>query len=299
LAFPVDNGGGKYDVHIVSLPDGETIGRIPGARQPNFRGDGVKLLVNGEGTSFGENILEANGSGNLERPVSSSPSDLFPVYKPDGTTLAYSNPQLAFGSQGYQSYLFVQCDLRPPNQASDKCAAVADFLVIVPAGGLGDIIGSHPVWTTGDQLAYKGCNTWSGGGSCGMYAVGSWATKRNSSGENPRKLVDGSSITPTDAKAGLIAYMSRESGDWEVYVVSEGGGPSTNISNSPGSQDGVGTLSPDGQWVAFASNREGGWAVYVAPTQGGPVNKLFDFPKANPWGAGDHEWSNERMSWAP
>jgi hypothetical protein len=256
-------------------------------------------LVNGDGNGFGENILEANSSGNLERIVSGSPSDLFPFYKPDGSTLAYSNPQLAVGSQGYQSYLFVQCSLRPPTQESDKCSSVADWQIIIPAGGIGDVIGSHPVWTTGDQLAYRGCNTWAGGGSCGMHLVGSWATKRTSQGENPRKLVDGSSITPTDARAGLIAYMSRESGDWEVFVVGEGGGSPTNISNSPGTDDGVGAISPNGQWVAFASNREGGWAIYVAPTSGGPVQKLFDFPKGNPWGNGDHEWINERMSWAP
>jgi hypothetical protein len=298
LAFPVDNGAGRYDVHIVSLPEGDPIARIPGVRQPNFRYDGAKLLVNGEGTSFGENVIEASSSGNLEQVVSGSPSDLFPVYKPDGSTMAYSNPQLAFGSQGYQSYLFVQCAVRHPNQESeDKCKAVADFLVIVPAGTLGDIIGSHPVWTAGDMLAYRGCNTWAGGGSCGMYGVGSWASKRNSNGENPHKLVDGSSITPTDAKGGLIAYQSHESGDWEVYVIGEGGGPSTNISNSPGSDDGLGTISPDGQWVAFASNREGGWGIYVAPVSGGPAQKLFNFPKGNPWGSGDREWINERMSW--
>lgn len=300
LAFPVDDGGGKYDVYVVSMPDGSLINIIKGARQPNFRSDGQKLLVNGEGGGFGENVWEASAAGAIERPVSGSPSDLFPFYKNDGTTLVFSNPQLAFGSQGYQSYLFVQCSLRPPNQESDKCAAVADFLVIVPAGGLGDVIGSHPVWTfPGDRIAYKGCNTWAGGGRCGMYIVGSWATKRTSNGETPQLLVDGSSVTPTDAKAGLITFMSRESGDWEVYVMPESGGQPVNVSNSPGSQDGVGTLSADGNWVAFASNRQGAWAVYAAPTSGGQVVKLFDFPKANPWGAGDREWSNERMSWGP
>ena len=71
----------------------------------------------------------------------------------------------------------------------------------------------------------------------------------------------------------------------------------TNPYNS--SLDGVPTISPDGQWVAFASNREGGWAVFVAPISGGSVQKLFDFPKPNPWGTGDQDWTNERMSWSP
>lgn len=299
LAFPVDNGAGKYNVHIVSMPEGNTVAVVPGARQPNFRLDGVKLLVNGEGGDFGENIFEANPAGVVEKPVSGSPSDLFPFYKPDGTTLVYSNPQLVYGSVGYQSYLFVQCALKPPSQESDKCAAIADFGLIIPPGAIGDIIGSHPVWTTSDLLAYKGCNSWAGGGSCGIYTVGSWAVKRTSNGELPRKILDGTSLTPTDAKAGLIAYQSRESGDWEAFVVSDNGAGAVNLSNSPSSRDGLGTISPDGKWLAFASDRSGGWAVYVVPTSGGQVQKLFDFPKANPWGTGDREWINERMSWAP
>lgn len=299
LAFPADNGAARYDVYIVSMPTGKTLGKIEGARQPYFRGDGLKLLVNGERSAYGENVLETNGNGGFERVVSGSPTDLFPTYKPDGSTLAYSNPQLAYGSQGYQSYLFVQCGTIPPSEDADKCAAIADFGIIIPPGAIGDVIGSHPVWTANDQLAYKGCNTWAGGGSCGMFAVGSWAVKRTSNGELPRKIVDGSSITPTDTKAGYIAFMSRESGDWEAFVMREDGSGVVNISNGPGTQDGVPTISPDNRWVAFASNRDGGWGVYVAPITGGAAQKLFDFPTGNPWGTGDRDWSNERMSWGP
>jgi serine/threonine protein kinase len=299
LAFPVDNGFIRYDVFIVSMPEGKVLATIEGARQPNFRGDGLKLLVNGQGGNFGENIFEANANGAIEKPVSGSPSDLFPVYKPDGTTLAYSNPQLAYGSQGFASYLFVQCGLKPPSQESDKCAAIADFGIIIPPGAIGDIIGSHPVWTAGDLLAYRGCNTWAGGGSCGIYVVGSWAVKRTSNGELPRKVLDGSSLTPTDSKWGYIAYQSHESGDWEAFVAREDGSGIVNLSNGPGVEDGLATISPDGRWVAFASNRSGGWAFYVVPITGGSVQKLFDFPKPNPWGSGDREWINERISWGP
>ena len=300
LAYPAEPPGtGKYDVYIVSMPDGKPLGKIEGARQPNFRGDGKKILINGERSSFGENIFEASDTGSIGKPISGSPTDLYPSYRPDGTTLAYSNPQLATGSAGYQTYLFVQCGLKPPSQDADKCTAIADFGMIIPPGAIGDIIGSNPVWTPSDQLAYKGCNTWQGGGSCGMFIVGSWAVKRTSNGELPRKLVDGTSVIPTDAKNGKIAFHSRESGDWEAYVVSEDGSGIVNLSNSPGSLDGVPTISPDGQWVAFASNRSGGWAVYVVPITGGEAQKLFNFPSANPWGSGDREWTNERMSWAP
>lgn len=301
LAFPVDNGSGRYDVFIYSVPDGSQLGKIDGVRQPNFRLDGVKLLVNGQGSGFGENILQANATGGVEGQVSGAPQDAYPFYKPDGSTLTYSNPELAVGSDGNRhDYLFVQCSLKPPSQESDKCVEMSQWNLIVPAGQIGEVQGRKPVWTAGDRLVYSGCNTWAGGGSCGIFGVGSWATKRTSGGETPVKLLDGASAAPTDTKNGLVAFHSRESGTWEAFVMAENGAGVVNISNGPNSSDGLPTISPDGQWVAFASDREGAWAVFVAPINGGPAQKLFDFPKANPWGAGGgRDWTEERMSWGP
>ncbi len=299
LAFPVDNGSGRYDVFIYSIPDGSQLGKIDGVRQPNFRLDGVKLLVNGQGSGVGENILIANPNGSIDGPVSGAPQDSYPFFKPDGTTLTYSNPELAVGSDGNRhDYLFVQCSLRPPSEESDKCVEMSQWNLIVPAGQIGEVQGRKPVWTASDRLVYSGCNTWAGGGSCGIFGVGSWATKRTSGGETPGKLLDGASAAPTDTKNGLVAFHSRESGTWEAFVMAENGSGVVNISNGPNSSDGLPTISPDGQWVAFASDREGTWAVFVAPITGGPAQKLFDFPKPNPWGAGGgRDWTEERMSW--
>jgi serine/threonine-protein kinase len=305
LAFPVDNGSGKYDVFIYSVPDGQLIGRINGARQPNFRADGAKLLINGEGGSFGENLFEARPDGGVEKPVSDSPTDSFPFYSPDGGRLTYSNPQLAIGSDGnYHSYIFVQCGMIPPAQEGDQnCRDIARFGILVPNGQVGEIQGSSPVWIgpAAEQIIYKGCNSWQGGGSCGLFAAVPWATKRDGNGSTPGKIasVDGTSAVPTDAKGGLVAFHSLESGNWEAYVMGIAGGGKINISNSPPSSDGLPTLSPNAQWVAFASDRGGTWAIFVAPAGGGAAQKLFDFPKPNPWGVGDRDWTNERMSWGP
>ncbi len=300
LAFPVDNGAGQYDVQIVSLPDGNIIGKISGARQPNFRADGLKLLVNGQGGAFGENVFEASSNGAIEHPVSDSPSDLHPFYNPQGDRVVYGNPQLVSGSNGkYNPYIFVQCTVNPPSRESDvSCKELATMGILVPEGLMGDIIGSNPVWTGDDQIAYKGCNTWrGGGGSCGVFLVPSWATKRTGSGITPRKLVDGGNALLTDAKGSSIVYQNLDSySTWEVFVTNTAGGVGVNISNSP-SNDGLGTLSPDGQWVAFASDREGTWAIFIAPATGGPAQKLLAFPKPNPWAVGDRDWTTERMSW--
>ena len=128
--------------------------------------------------------------------------------------------------------------------------------------------------------------------------MGSWGNKRNSNGETPHKIADGTSLIPTDTQGGLIAFHARESGDWEAFVMGLDGGGMVNLSNSPVSSDGLPAISPDGQWVAFVSDRSGRWAVYVVPSSGGPATWLFDFPTPNPWGAGsDRDWTNERMSW--
>jgi hypothetical protein len=300
LAFPVDNGSGQYDINIVSMPDGALLGTIRGARQPNFRPDGGRLIVNGQGGGFGEDVWEFDTNGNPVRPVSSSPSDSHPIYNPFGDRIAYGNPQLAIGSDGnYHSYIFVQCSTIPPSQESDKCQNIAEFGVLVPAGQIGEIQGSNPVWAADDHIFYKGCNSWAGGGSCGMFTVGSWGSKQFSNGETPRKIGDGTSLTPTDTKGNLVAFHGRETGNWEAFVMDLSGAGVVNISNSP-ANDGLPTLSPDGQWVVFASDREGGWAVFLTPSSGGAITKLFDFPKANPWGAGgDRSFDNERMSWGP
>jgi hypothetical protein len=297
LAFPIDDGAGRYDVHIVSMPAGDQLGILKGARQPHFRWDGARLLVNAQGSGFGENVLQITPNGTIERAASGAPTDSHPVYSPAGGRIAYSSPQLAIGGN---SFLFVQCGTIPPAEEHDKiCIDIARFGVLVPEGQIGEIHGSHPVWAVNDLIYFNGCDSWAGGGSCGLFAVGSWANKRSSNGETPRKIADGTSVIPTDTKGGWIAYHSRESGDWEAYVMGLDGSGVVNISNSPNASDGLPTISPAGQWVAFASDREGGWAVYVAPSTGGTATKVFDFPKDNPWGANDRDWTNERMSWGP
>jgi serine/threonine protein kinase len=300
LAFPMDNGLGKYDLFIVSMPDGQSLGKIQGAHQPNFRPDGAKLLVNGDGGSFGENVFQANTSGGIERAVSSNPQDLFPFYNPGGNRIVFSNPELVLGGDGGRnSYIFVQCNAIPPSEESDpQCQNLATMGILLPDGGMGDIIGQRPVWATNDQIYYDGCNTWKGGGTCGLFVVASWANKINSGGETPRLILADTSAFATDAKAGLVAYHSYASGNADAYVMNLDGSGVVNLSNSP-ANDGLPTISPNGRWVAFASDRSGVWAIWAAPAGGGAAVHLFDFPKPNPWATGGRDWHQERLSWGP
>jgi hypothetical protein len=295
LAIPIDNGFGKYDVIIYSMT-GQQLVKIGNAHQPNFRVDGSKLLVKTEG----ESIWEVDSTtGQNGRPVSSSGSDEYPFYNPDGTRLVYGNPQLIRRNGDYRPYIFVQCALVPPQQETTQICSDPFKLLLIAENADTTIQGSHPVWTWSDQIVYQGCNLWAGGGACGLFMAPSWITgSQGSQGQNPSQLpgITDSSATPTDAHGDAILYQSNESGNWEVYLTSTKGG-STNLSSNPAS-DGMATFSPGGQAVAFVSNRSGNWAVWQVAVTGGEIQKLFDLP-AKAWGTGSRDWTNERMSWGP
>ena len=191
----------------------------------------------------------------------------------------------------------MQCALVPPQQEANQLCSDPFKLLLIAENADTTVQGSHPVWTGDDQIVYKGCNLWAGGGICGIFIVPSWITgSQGSKGENPTKLagVDGGSTTPTEAHGNSILYQANETGNWEVYLTTTKGG-STNLSNNPAS-DGMATFSPDGRSVAFVSNRDGNWAIWVIPTTSGQAKKLFNLPP-NSWGVGARDWTSERMSW--
>jgi hypothetical protein len=153
--------------------------------------------------------------------------------------------------------------------------------------GSGPVIGSHPVWLANDSIVYTGCDYGFGSGSnCGLFLVPSW-------GGQPRRIFAGGATDwATDASGSQILFTSQRDGNWELYVVNQDGSGVRNLSNSPGSNDGLGTFSPDGKLIAFVSNREGSWAIWVVKPDGSGLAKLFNLP-AKPTGT----WSEERISW--
>lgn len=323
LAVPIMNmDEARYDVHIYSLPDGEEVISIPNARQPNFHPDGQRLLLNREGGGV-ENVFEYTIATAMNKQVSDSPTDWHPFYDPWGNRVVYGNDQLALSgipvpkvengevqrhsktgkviyTGTYAPFLFLQCSLQPPHLEADaQCRNVAVFGILIPAGQMGDLRGTNPVWTSDDYIVYKGCNTWAGSILCGIYKVPSASTKAFSNGFIPRQLTKDTSDIPSDTKGSLIAFTSQRDGDWEAYIMDLNGNGLQNLSNSPSSNDGLPTISPDQQWVAFVSDRGGQWAVWVVPSGGGTPQKLFDLPTNNPWGDDDHSWLTERISWGP
>ncbi len=290
LAVPLDNGQVAYDVHIFSLPQGQTVAHIPNARQPDFRYDGQRLVVNREGSGL-ENLYEVTLADGSEQPVSAGADDAHPFYDLYGNRITYGNSNLIIDER-----IFVQCSLLLPHQEVEPyCQDVVGFGMLISAGH-GQLQGTHPVWTANDMIAYRGCNTWAGSGKCGIYLVPAASTRGFSDGLNPRQLTQEPDDTPSDTWGNWIAFTSGRDGNWEAYVMDLAGNNVKNLSNSPLSNDGLPTISPDGHWVAFVSDRDGPWAVWVSPINGGEVTKLFDLP-TTPWGDGERVWLNERLSW--
>ncbi len=315
LVIPLDNGQGFYDLYLYSLHDSQELVRIPYARQPNFRFDGQRLLMNREGSGK-ENIYEYNMADGTERQVSDALQDWLPFYDPGGNRVVYANAELTYGSPEkvynddenkyyftgvHKPFIFVQCGLLPPHQEKEpRCRDIPSLGVLIPAGQMGEIQGTHPVWTANDMIAFKACNSWAGFASCGIYSVPSTSTKGFSNGFIPRQLTHDSSDTPSDTKGNFIAFTSNRDGNWEAYVMDLNGAGVKNLSNSPTSNDGLPTISPDLHWVAFVSDRGGRWAVWVTSIAGGSPQKLFDLPIENPWASDDKRiWLNERISWGP
>jgi hypothetical protein len=214
------------------------------------------------------------------------------IIKDQNKDAVYKDPRRPF--------IFVQCRLLPPHLETEaRCRDIPGLGVLIPAGQMGEIEGTNPVWTSTDMIAYKGCNSWAGSRLCGIYIVPSASTKGLSDGFIPRQLTRDSSDIPADTKGNLITFTSQRDGNWEAYIMDLNGGGVKNLSNSPDSNDGLPTISPDGTWVAFVSDRGGLWAVWAVPVAGGEAEKLFDLPTDHSWGDGDRTWTNERISWGP
>ncbi len=305
LALPYktgeENAGGETGVSVVSLPSGEAVARIPNAWQPAFRQDGQRLLLKSmpQGNASREaGLFEyALETGRLV-PVTDSPQDSHPDYGPGqgAIVLATAVPVNEAGESTVRERLAIRCLPGAASTAAGPCQDVDPVRLVGNNGRTEPLWGSHPVWTEDGTIVFKGCNPLIQLDPCGLYA----AEPTDEPGIfQTRQLSKDVSGIPTDAKAGLVVFMSQWSGEWEVYVMDQAGSWVRNLSNSPDSQDGLPTLSPDGKWVAFLSDRGGDWAVWVVSVEGGSAQKLFDLSGPLPWQVETADWTDHRIAWAP
>ncbi len=299
IAFPVDDGGGHYDLWVIELPAGEPYLLQSRASQPNFSATG-QLLLNLKESDLGESIALLNANYTWQGILNQSPEDSYPFWHPQETHYVYSNNNLVLDpdTAHLAPYIFMPCSLQIPKfEPEIKCQDVRFGAKVV--------LGEAPVWTDNDQLVF-----YSYKGEDGLYLVENASAFLDTEWVDPPQLLVLSNGFPTDT-AGDQLYFSAGNidGNWEAYSIDLDGENLANLSQSPQSQDGLPTVSPDGQWVAFVSDRDGPWGIWVVPHTAGRPNgeprKVVDLSTINtrpsPWGTEQDRraWLTERISWGP
>jgi serine/threonine protein kinase/Tol biopolymer transport system component/Tfp pilus assembly protein PilF len=87
------------------------------------------------------------------------------------------------------------------------------------------------------------------------------------------------SLSP-DAKS--LAYASRASGNWDIYLQRVGGRNPINLTKESAVDDTQATFSPDGDHIAFRSERNGG-GIFLMGAAGESVIRISDFGYSPAW----------------
>jgi Tol biopolymer transport system component len=270
---PIEGQLGGYDIWMSDPQGNNRQVLVSNASQPQLNSGGDLLAYrswdpSGRGVAF---LTIGGGRGDL---LSSFLEDGLPSWAPDSVTIAFASRRE--GDRIPRLYRV--------NQVSGEEHSL-------------NLIGEYVSALPDGRLVFKGCTV---EGACGMFIAGP-------EGGILDLLTDNTSDTaPAPSSDGTqIAFMSfdREgAGNWEVYVMSSGGGNITRLTNS-GSNDGLPTWSPDGSTIAFVSDRDGTWGIWAMKPDGSNQRKLFDMG-GSPDGLigfdvnNSKGWLEERISWA-
>lgn len=157
------------------------------------------------------------------------------------------------------------------------------------------IQGQAAKWSPdGQQFVYNSCL----GGKCGIILS-------NLDGSAPTLLTE----HPTDTNPEIspdgktVVFMSKRSGNWEIYRVGIEGGEITALTSDP-TNDGLPTWSPDGKKIGFVANRDGEWSIWDMDPDGGNQRRLFAIGgsvdgvvQLDP--VNSRSWTEENIDWAP
>lgn len=285
LAIPVDNRVGSYDIYIYSVVTGEVLDIITNARQPSFNKIDGRLAARarrGDDETVWIFDTEGNGIGPASRPPSANSR---PAWGPMG--LVYENQStLKDGREVWR--IFVQTGFFQNNPRDVSPLAGDIFDADQPL---------FPFWTKDNQIIFSACNYWAGGERCGIWRTSANATSGGTGFRPPEGLTNQAEI-PTDVYDDQLLLMNDPGGRWEVYLGSTEGTTMRNLSNAPGSDEGLGAFSPDGWWVAFISNRGGDWGVWLIAGNGSEATRL-PIEGLRFAASGDRHWTTERISWGP
>jgi len=261
----------------VNGPNEVSIGGAPGsedARQPMFSRDGKSLMVKATLNGvIGLHKLTASGF-NPEIIIRRGSAE-WPVLSPDGQTIMFSESSL-----DYRLHKRLPSDdIETPDKNIEEV-----YLNGFP------IFATNLLWSEDNQLVFQGCAVWKNlPGECGT-----WVT--DASNLNPRRIIVGNEAQPMAIRGNILAYVVRAAGeDWDIYVMSIDDDDAINITNND-FEDGLPTISPDGNAIAYISNESGEWGLWTVNLDGQNKRHWFDIDPGK--GVFDiNKWDKDRMSW--
>ncbi len=290
LLFPIfDTTAQTYHIYRMDLATGKMEVYIKEASQP---------AVTLTGNRIAWRSWKADMRGLLSRPLDGK--DIWrmisfteaarPDWSPDGQQFVFPSRQEP--DRESRLYLFTGIGDEP-------------FIEIRRHGS--PIIGRTPIFTPDGRIVYQGCIE----NKCGLYVM-------NVDGTNPRQLTQGvDDTTPAVSPDGRrVAYMTKESGHWQVAVVNMDGSGQRRLTDD-WYWNGLPVWSPDGKHIIFVSTRDENWPdnfvlsentqfrLWVMDADGGnqwPLHEHTFRLDGVPAGVAPHEaggWIEERLVWLP
>jgi TolB protein len=272
LVFPVfDAAAGTYHLFAADPDGSDRVLVVAEASQPDVSADGKRIVFRS---------WKPDNRGLIERGVTGGDLwrfDTFfessrPTFAPDAQTILFHSRAAG------------------PEPAIYRTLGT-ESLVLRRDGS--PVQGSAPAWTPDGRFIYQGCL----GNSCGLILS-------NLDGSFPVQLTqdpgDTNPVVSLDGKS--VAFMSRRSGNWDIYRVGIDGAGLTQLTTDTAS-DGLPAWSPGGNTLAFVSDRDGAWAVWAMNPDGRNQRPLFELGGSidgrvqsdvrNSLG-----WLEERIDWA-
>ena len=232
LFFPIfDLTDQTYHIHRMDLASMETERFIEQASQPAVTSDGARIAWRS---------WDKGQRGLLSRPMDSAETwqmiSFSEAARPDW---APDNEQFIFPSRQEQDrqsrlYLFTGAGEEP-------------FVELRTHGS--PIIGRTPAYLPDGSIVYQGCVE----SLCGLYVVAG-------DGANPRQLTafKDDTVPAVSPDGERIAYMSKNSGYWQINVVNADGSAQQSLTDD-WYWNGLPVWSPDGEYIVFVSTRDENW----------------------------------------
>ncbi len=221
------------------------------ASEPSFSPDGKRIAFYAwEGTEGGNGLWIMNADGKGREVKRNDANVRFPRWSPDNQYIAFWNPPY-----NVNVYTLKDTSVR------------------------GVVDGEHPAWSPdGQRLVMKSCA--SGGGGCGLYAVGA-----DGSGKTPLTDNAEDGIPAWSPDGRKIAFICKPAGEtFDICIINADGSGRQNLTSGNPEHDVNPAWLPDSSGIMFYSVREGKWGMYVMNVDGSGLRKVIDAEAGPDWG---------------